>query len=152
MNAFCGKVCLRGSTMISEGRHFEGEIMGELFNTYVIKKTITATYHPEGNGQCDRFLVSRLVERRLAPRRGFRGECCLKTTLHRLCRQWHGKLDACGRCWQVVNSLRNTKHRQLREVWRWWATMRDACTLCSDSRAGPWNNSSAAERHATSGT
>ena len=63
-------------------------------------------------------LVSRLVERRLAPRRGFRGECCLKTTLHRLCRQWHGKLDACGRCWQVVNSLRNTKHRQLREVWR----------------------------------
>ena len=36
---------------------------------------------------------------------------------------------------QVVNSLRNTKHRQLREVWRWWATMRDACTLCSYSRA-----------------
>ena len=59
-----------------------------------------------------------LVERRLAPRRGFRGECCLKTALHRLCRQWHGTLDACGRCLQVVNSIRNNKHRQLREVWR----------------------------------
>ena len=32
------------------------------------------------------LFVSGLVERRPAPRRGFRGECCLPTALHRLCR------------------------------------------------------------------
>ena len=30
--------------------------------------------------------VTGLVERRPAPRRGFRGECCPPTALHRLCR------------------------------------------------------------------
>ena len=45
------------------------------------------------------------VERRPAPRRGFRGECCPPTALHRLCGQRNGKLNACRRCWEFVNGL-----------------------------------------------
>ena len=49
--------------------------------------------------------VTGLVERRPAPRRGFRGECCPPTALHRLCRWRNGKLSACRRCWQFVNGI-----------------------------------------------
>ena len=45
------------------------------------------------------FLVSGLVERRLAPRRGFHGECCQPTALHRQCRQPNDKMITCRRCW-----------------------------------------------------
>ena len=37
--------------------------------------------------------VSGVVERRPAPRCGFRGDCCPPTVLHRLCRQRNDKLS-----------------------------------------------------------
>ena len=38
-------------------------------------------------------IVSGVVKRRPVPRRGFRGECCPRTVLHRLCRQRNDKLS-----------------------------------------------------------
>ena len=37
--------------------------------------------------------VSGLVQRRSASRRGFRGDCCQPTELHRLCRQTNDKMN-----------------------------------------------------------
>ena len=49
--------------------------------------------------------VSGLVDRRPAPRRGFRGGCCQPTALHRLCRQTNDKTSTCRHCWPVVNVI-----------------------------------------------
>lgn len=38
-----------------QGRSFEGELLKHLCDTYIITKTRTTTYHPEGNGQCECF-------------------------------------------------------------------------------------------------
>ena len=58
--------------------------------------------------------MSGLVERRPAPRRGFRGECCQPTALHRLCRQRNDKMNTRRCCWPFVNRRRTVACRMER--------------------------------------
>lgn len=39
----------------NEGKSFEGELMKRLCHLYEVEKSRTTPYHPEGNGQCERF-------------------------------------------------------------------------------------------------
>jgi transposase InsO family protein len=39
----------------NRGKSFESEIIQQLCTIYRIKKTRTTAYHPQGNGQCERF-------------------------------------------------------------------------------------------------
>ena len=53
-----------------------------------------------------RAVVSGLVQRRPAPRRGFRGGCCQPTALRRLCRQPNDRMSTRRPCWPFVSRIR----------------------------------------------
>lgn len=38
-----------------QGQSFEGALVSQLCQLYGVKKTHTVPYHPQGNGQCERF-------------------------------------------------------------------------------------------------
>ena len=81
----------------------------------------------------DQCFVSGVVERRPAPRRGFRGECFPPTTLHRLCGQRNDKLSGWRRWWRFINGLRKTKTQQFaREILAEGTIMGMPVTM------GPW--------------
>ena len=54
------------------------------------------------------MFVSGVVERRPAPRRGFRGTCCQPTALHRLCGPRNDKMSTCRQCWPTEFESGNT--------------------------------------------
>ena len=65
-----------------------------------------------------KYFVSGVAERRPASRRGFHGECCPPTALHRLCGQWNGRLSTVDAGGDSTTYFFDRRKQQVaREVW-----------------------------------
>ena len=55
VNEWFLKLCIPRRIHSDQGRSFENKIIEELYEMYNIRKSNTTPYHPQGNGQCERF-------------------------------------------------------------------------------------------------